>query len=498
MCHLENEAVGNEDDESMLNSCEVQSFRGNEYMLYTRRWLMLAMFTIPCIVNGMLFLSMAAITEVTEERFDVSAELVNALGQGFYTVFLLSLPMGMIVLGRKNGLREATLVAGLLNTIGSGFRIPSTLVSRHAGFALLITGNIVAAASQPYFLVVPPLISSKWFGDEEQGVATAIAALGNQVGLALGFFLARFLVDLDNYDTVMFRMNCCVFASVFMNTCLVYFVFEDHPPSPPGYRVAHTRAFFGFWQSAKQIWAQTKKHATCYFVFIGVSFGSTAAVYWNLGLLLDGTMANRFSSTEVAVSGCCLMSAGIPGMYFAGILMDYLHMEFKYTVSITLALSWVSLTALTLVLAQPSDLQDIGLRVDDAWKPSALFVFSTCSAVGVFLGALQPMFLQMGAHITYPLSEEVSSSLLFLCGSQIAFVLVFVSNGFTSALPMAQGSFYRNISFAGLVLLVALGFVFTKVAISRERSTTCPEADQSTANPLAVYGSFTGTPVSDH
>ena len=268
MSHL----ITNSVNEEECGSNEEQPAEGEK--LYKRRWGMLLMFSIPSIVNGSMFMSMSAISDVVTDRFDVSTELVNMLGQLFYLVFLMCLPFGLVILGRRDGLREGTLIAAALNAVGAAIRLPITVGPPHLGFALLTVSNLVAAVSQPCFLVVPTLISSKWFGESERVTATAIAGLANQFGMALGYFTVRFAVDKSNFDSAMFKINLITFSVVAIDAACVYLLFEDHPPVGPTKKLksssiaSTTRG--GFLPTTKMIVSKLRANCSHYFLLLTV------------------------------------------------------------------------------------------------------------------------------------------------------------------------------------------------------------------------------------
>ncbi|KAJ9448367.1 putative MFS-type transporter C09D4.1 [Diplonema papillatum] len=456
--------------------CEGRGGDDDEFVVSWRRWLMLGLFAIPSIMSGAMFLTFASISDVVEDRYDVSGSLVNAIGQVFYTIFLIMLPFGLVVLNKPTGLREATLITSVINTVASGLRVPSTfLPSKHVCFALLTASNVVAATGQPYFLVVPTLISRRWFPKREHGIATAIAALVNQVGMALGYFLTRIFVDRSNFDHVMLWINVSTFVVALCTAVLIFTLFENEPPRlvcqpgiiqspaddenerksllprvtslcsvgsrgstfvPPAPTVCGT---------VRHLYYEARAHCSWYFLHVAIAGGFAVSTYWTFGLLLDSSMSDRFSSSEIAASGCILFTSGIPGMVFAGVLLDRVAAYKQALLPIYVAAT-VTCAALTFLLADPGSLKKFGFgSPSDDWKPPAWTIWVGCGSLGFFLGAVQPVMLELGVDCTRPLAEELSSALVFLAATQIGFALVFISELFGSELGTAEGAFYFNL-----------------------------------------------------
>eukprot|EP01064_Diplonema_japonicum_P034610 TRINITY_DN722_c5_g1_i1.p1 TRINITY_DN722_c5_g1~~TRINITY_DN722_c5_g1_i1.p1 ORF type:complete len:348 (+),score=37.92 TRINITY_DN722_c5_g1_i1:51-1046(+) len=316
------------EEDTPLLSASQRVFRGSEtgkYVLYPKRWLMLALFASPSIVNGIMFLGMGSIGDLVEERYNVSSAVVNILGQAFFLMFALFLPGGLAVLNRDEGLRKATLIAAFLNTIGMALRVPSTLVENDSfGFALLITSNLIASSAQPYFLATPAVLSSKWFGIHERGVAIAVGSLCNQFGMALGYFVTRLFVTTENFNDTVLLIHICVACFSTVTTLAAYAFFENDPPTPPSAdcNVLNISASSSVKETLKVVVKAVKQNFNRPFLAVQSSFGVSIAIYWSLGLLLDGAMVDDFTSTQIAVTGLCLLTSGIPGMYCAGLLID--------------------------------------------------------------------------------------------------------------------------------------------------------------------------------
>ena len=179
-------------------------------------------------------------------------------------------------------------------------------------------------------------------------------------------------------------------------------------------------------------------------------------------------MVDRFTSTEIAISGTLLLSAGIPGMYIGGLILDR-HRHFKKLIIISFLIAILLLGTLSVLLASPSDLHHY---VSEDWKPASIIVYTVCGLLGAFLGSLQPIFLELGVECTYPLSEEISSSILFLSATQFGLVLVFISEALTSY----ASSFINNLFFTCCLIIL---FVIFSVATPQLRRTNMCEAMNS-------------------
>jgi MFS transporter, FLVCR family, MFS-domain-containing protein 7 len=69
----------------------------------------------------------------------------------------------------------------------AGAQAPST------PFWLVMLGQIISGAGQPFFLNVPTHYSDKWFSAQSRVTATALMSLANAIGAAIGQLVDPFL-----------------------------------------------------------------------------------------------------------------------------------------------------------------------------------------------------------------------------------------------------------------------------------------------------------------
>lgn len=75
------------------------------------------------------------------------------------------------------------IVGGVLNVVGCLIRylgsfIESTEDSHEARLVIVLSGQLIAACAQPFFLNAPPKYSAVWFGDSSRALATTIGTVG--------------------------------------------------------------------------------------------------------------------------------------------------------------------------------------------------------------------------------------------------------------------------------------------------------------------------------
>lgn len=70
---------------------------------------------------------------------------------------------------------------------------------------------------------IPPYLAATWFSSSSVSTVTAIAVFGNQVGIALGFFIPPMLVP-DVHDLVLIGIRLRILYYIIGTVCIVCFV----------------------------------------------------------------------------------------------------------------------------------------------------------------------------------------------------------------------------------------------------------------------------------
>src|SRR5271154_6200185 len=94
------------------------------------------------------------------------------------------------------------LIAGAVCTIiGAWLKYVGAKASS-TPFAVVMVGQIIAGAGQPFFLNVPTHYSDKWFSATSRVTATALMSLANAIGELVNPFLAPNADDIPSMVTI--------------------------------------------------------------------------------------------------------------------------------------------------------------------------------------------------------------------------------------------------------------------------------------------------------
>ena len=89
------------------------------------------------------------------------------------------------------------VLGGWCNLIGLIVRYLSTLpaVPDSGRFAVVMTGQGLAAFAQPFLLFAPTKLAATWFPEQQRAIANTLGSMSNPLGILCSFLLSAGLVE---------------------------------------------------------------------------------------------------------------------------------------------------------------------------------------------------------------------------------------------------------------------------------------------------------------
>ena len=451
------------------------------FVLYKRRWLILALFSLISMTNEVIWISLSSITSIVKEYYQVSYIAVNWLSM-VYMLFYVFVLLSAYVL-TKQGLKFTIVVGTVLNGLGSCLRL---IGSSRDGFVFAFLGNASAALAQCFILFVPPTLAAVWFGENERATASAIGVLMNMFGVAVGFLMGGMIVPSStDYDGAvkqgMFNMllSQALFCTILVILCVV--LIKNAPKTPPTMSQAlirnakaksmQTKAAFkpkegvqitdsatttnccgnetdtipdmpklalddplqieniGFTKSLKILAKDKNFHLVTQ--AYGFYFGLFAA--YNTVLNQMCTVYFPGEEKQIGLMGFASIILGLLGIFLAGIWIDKTK-HYKIISVGTFVCCMLSMILFTLVLRYTSNMSA---------------VFGTFCIFGFFSYPYMTVGLEHAAELTYPISEGTTSGILLLVGNMYGIMLTYAMG----AIIDRGGS-----DVAGYIMAAAYGF----------------------------------------
>jgi len=437
--------VGDIEKEKILNKTDQ-----NDLVLYKRRWLVLAVFSLISMTNEVIWISLSSITSIVKEYYDVSYIAVNWLSM-IYMLFYIFVILAAYVL-EKQGLKYTIVIGATLNGLGSCLRL---IGANRDGFVFTFLGNASAALVQCFILFVPPTLAATWFGEKERATASAIGVLMNMLGVAIGFLMGGTMVPASkDYNGVVRHgmFNTLVAQAVFcsfMVICCVILV-KNSPETPPSMsqvlllkrkqnselrkqrknkveaekmiteKVIFTAStnstefsthssedhHLGFIQSLKILSRDVNFHLVAQ--SYGFYFGLFAA--YNTVLNQMCTVHYPGKEEQIGLMGFTSVILGLFGIFLAGLWLDKTK-RYKFISIGTFACCTISLFVFTILLV---------------YGGSFVAVFISFCIFGFFSYPFMTVGLEHAAEVTYPISEGITSGILLLLGNMYGIILTFI------------------------------------------------------------------------
>ena len=202
-------------------------------VLYPRRWLILAIFSLSSMMNEVIWISLSSVSSIVQNYYNASYHAINWLAM-IFSVLYFTVIFAVYILN-KFGLKVTIVLGALLNAIGSAFRL---IGYRRNGYIFAFIGNTCGGLAQSFLIFIPPTLSSVWFGEKERARASAIGMLMNMLGVALGFLMgSMFIPNSNDYDGAVKKgmfttlLIQTVICSVLLIVSLVFI--QKSPATPP-------------------------------------------------------------------------------------------------------------------------------------------------------------------------------------------------------------------------------------------------------------------------
>lgn len=413
-------------------------FEGNDFLkcrTYKRRWLILLIYVLFCIVSTSQWTQYAIINNVVMRYYNVKSAYVDWTAIIYMAVYVPAIIPALVFLEKK-GLRWTIFLGTLGTALGSWIKAVSVAPDR---FWVTFTGQTFVALSQVFLVSIPPRLASVWFGSDQVSTACSIGVFGNQLGMAAGFLLPPIFVK--NHDDVeeigsdlSLMFNCTAGACTFVLILVIAF-FKAAPPLPPSpeqaLKLQAASRKNGFFLGVKRLLENRG------FILLLFTYGLAVAVINSLGTLLNQLILSYFPGGEEFAGkvGLVFVIGGMVGSVIFGIILDKTH-KFKETTVAVYGFSALGMLAFTFTL---------GLG-------SKILVYITSSFVGCFLGGYMPVGFELGSEITYPEPEGTTAGIVIL-GTQI--LSVFHAMAY-SWMVHVTGDFWAN-TVLTITLLIGTG-----------------------------------------
>lgn len=376
-----------------------------------QRWVQLAYLSLLALLSDWVCFSVAAAPSTFESNFGHSA--ASIIDIFLFTNVATSFLVTDIV--SKFGLQRAIQGAAIFMTAGcwlrSGFGFVPNFPFVETGNILvdypwIVAGTVLVGIAQPFFQCTPPLLSAKWFANNERSTSTAIALNFNQIGIATAFLvgggMATDTVGLENYFGIIAMTTTIVTIGTLLQ-------FQNEPPFPPSSseleKLIRGEEEPPFLESVQTFFA-TKGFTPALAAFV-CSISITNVV----GAFIDDVMERGGVTGQFQID---LAGAGFELAIVAGgiILGGYVDKTKEYKKVTMFCLAGTALLVLPLGLT------------DHYLGREPLLLVLALLGLGIAAGPVQPINAELAVEVTYPGDETAVESVQQIGGNLVSALLI--------------------------------------------------------------------------
>ncbi|KAL4430218.1 hypothetical protein ABPG74_014777 [Tetrahymena malaccensis] len=404
-----------------------QTKEDEEFRDYPYRWWIVVLFCFPNMMNGIEWITFSSISSQVQQAYDQTQFVVTLTSLVWMIIYVfINFPSNYIL--SDKGLKIGVFTGIFFTIIGAWIRL---LINQSFGWAIL--GQICGGIGQPFILNAPAQIAAVWFKPKQRQMATAILSLINIIGVGIGFLFPSFIVsstysaDTRNqiYDLMLVQAivitACCIPSIIF---------FREKPPTPPSHAANTEKTNF------KESMPKLVKDKN--FLYLYISFGCILGNFNSIATLINFYLEKfTYTSDETSYFGAIFIVSGLIGSAVITSIVEKNH-RYKFVMIVTSILSIFCYSFMMGVLP----VENFGLQL------FAFFLY------GFFATPLIPISLEFACEITFPISETISSGLIYKSGQLFGVLHIIIS---TEAIGIdSQNNVYICLGIGLIIQIIGL------------------------------------------
>ncbi|XP_057306996.1 feline leukemia virus subgroup C receptor-related protein 2-like [Hydractinia symbiolongicarpus] len=388
---------------STLNIKEESAQEENIYKIYSYRWLILFIFSMNTMINGVLFTGLSPVTNIASNYYNVSSVIIDWLSNSFMIVYVfVALPAAYLMF--IFGLRPLLTAISCMHSLAMLLRY---IGHENERFSYILAGQCLGAISFGMLLQIPGQLSSVWFPENERSKATSIGVAMNLFGVGIAFLQTTSFVKNSTDQRIvqsgfeaLFVTQLAFSVVIFLLTIVAY---KEKPETSPSHIVNVEE--LQFTASLKHL-SKSKD-----FLFMSQSYAIYYALLVCFTILLNVMVTTYYPEgyeRKIGWMGFTGYVVSICSCVLVGLWLDKFHAHQLVAMFLN-GLSAVTWLLFVFLLTQTKNF-------------ISLFIyFSVVASVAV------PNFatgIEQAAEMTYPVPVIISSSVILVLSNLYAFILL--------------------------------------------------------------------------
>lgn len=438
-----------EDLQESLPLLKGESGSHAQFRTYKSRFWILLQVSFLSFNQSLFWISFSPIADNAKEFFGVPDSTITWLMNAGVIGGMVGIIPCSFYLAGKTGLRFVCIITGVLQAIAMVIRLIPWLLKKEStavGIVVVFVAQTIVGMLGAAVMAAPPLLSAQWFAQNERTTATAVAALSNNFGSAVGFLLGPWLVH--NASEVPKLLIAHAGLSV-INLIMILIYFPAKPPTPPSKSQRDHGSEGSFGQIGSVV---TNKDCMLIALGGGIVYGVFNVWSGNFDQILKG-VSDEYTQSTLGWLGFGATMAVIVGGLIIGPIADMFKRRMHIMLTILGALTTIFMALFTFALPTKFSQHTVIILPYQG-------IFALIIASGLTLGACIPLMFEVAAEMTYPAPESSSALIIILILNAAAMIYLIVT-------PMLLDEKVLNLVITGCSGLAVLLFLGTRVKYVR-------------------------------
>ncbi|KAJ1401304.1 major facilitator superfamily domain-containing protein [Ochromonadaceae sp. CCMP2298] len=296
------------------------------YQVYAYRWITVALFVFSGVVNAMILLTWAPISNKADDYWDgIGLTAINLLNVIFQATYVPGTMLALRI-SEKSTLRNLLIAGGLLSTCGCFVRLVGVLLRNEVGaaasYSFVLVGTMMVGLAQPFYLNMPAKVATTWFGVAERDIGTTLCSLANPLGSAVGSFLPPMLVTGTSQHDISAGLQLLLSVQLGITAfalLLIFLLFREMPPTFPSLsaRTLQTNKS----RSTPMFSEVANLFKNQEYVKLFISFTIILGMLNALAALLN-QLPGGYTNGQIGLTGAVLIMSGFTGAFLTGFVLD--------------------------------------------------------------------------------------------------------------------------------------------------------------------------------
>ncbi|CAO0792691.1 unnamed protein product [Mucor circinelloides] len=407
-----------------------------ELRTYPIAWVLLFFIVLIRAAVAIFGNTFSPIPSVTADFMGISLSSINWLYNTMAICYIVA-SFFTSYLYKKIGVKWSLFLSGLILSVGCWIRWVAVRINPPS-FPILMLGQTIASLSSPISLNIMTTFAVVWFTENRRATA------GMFIVSNYGAIIAMFLMPAIATGKDKIELTVIVVASIATAATIPFLFFPTKPPTPASHAAVVTENKAGVPTKPELTLRQgtmlllKNPHFLILLVIHSSNIGLSIA--WN-GLMNQAISPYGYTDNEIGNIAAIGVVGGTLGCLMSGPIIDRTK-QHKVLLKIMAPLMFSTYLAFIFVVK----------------RDSFAAILYTNMLSQFFLSFMVPVCVELGVEISYPVTESLSTSILWQVSQLVGFILVLVMDLFRDENGEPKGNLYKALVFQAAIAGVCFFF----------------------------------------